>query len=58
MILLSGAITAKAETSGARAHVAGTGEGNKGLVQVRGPNTTITVEVAARAGWLKKKKVK
>lgn len=54
MIRLSGAITAKAGTNGDRVHVVGTGGRSRGLVQVRGPNTIITVEVAVKAGWFKK----
>lgn len=54
MTLLSDDITAKA-TNGSRGHVAGKGGRSRDLVQVRGPNTIITVEVAVRAGWFKKK---
>lgn len=57
MILLLGTTTAKAGTNGDRVHVAGTGGRNRGLVQVRGPNTIITVEVAVRAGRFKNKKI-
>lgn len=56
MPLLADDITAKAGTNGDRGHVAGTRGRSRGLVQVRGPNTIITVEVAVRAGWFKKKK--
>lgn len=56
MPLLADDITAKAGTNGDRGHVAGTRRRSRGLVQVRGPNTIITVEVAVRAGWFKKEK--
>lgn len=51
MVLPLDAITAKAGTNDDQVHVAGTGGRSRGLVQVQGPNTIITVEVAAKAGW-------